>query len=140
MKTDQEIVKDFIQEQDLAVVSTVTGDFLPSAAVVGIRSNDKMEIFFGTFLSSRKSQNLAKNPRVALVIGWNKGRTVQYEGEVHKLSGAALKEFQEANLEHMPTAAKLVSKKEAVFYKISPKWIRYMDLSKDPWEEIIIRF
>jgi pyridoxine/pyridoxamine 5'-phosphate oxidase len=140
MKTDQEIVNDFIKEHKLAVVSTVTSDFLPQSAVVGIHVGDNSEIIFGTFRSSRKHLNLQKNPRVSLVIGWDKGKTVQYEGEVKELQGNAVVEFEKAHMGEMSSAAKYVSKEEAVFYKIIPKWIRYTDASKDPWETIEIRF
>ena len=138
MKTDQEIVSDFIKEHKIAVVSTVTSDLLPQSAVVGIHVGENSEIIFGTFKSSRKYLNLQKNPRVSLVIGWDKGKTVQYEGEVKELQGKAVVEFEKAHMGEMSSAAKYVSKKEAVFYKITPKWIRYTDVSKDPWETIVI--
>jgi general stress protein 26 len=140
MKTDQEIVSDFIKEHKLAVVSTVTSDFLPQSAVVGIHVGDNSEIIFGTFKSSRKYLNLQKNPRVALVIGWDKGKTVQYEGEVKVLQGNAVVEFEKAHMGEMSSAAKYVPKEEAVFYKVTPKWISYTDVSQDPWETIVIRF
>lgn len=140
MKTDQEIVRDFINEHGLAVVSTVSSDYLPASAVVGIFSNSKMEVFFGTFKSSKKHQNLEKNAMVSLVIGWDQGKTVQYQGEAKKLTGAAEDEFKEAHLAHMSTIAKYVEKDEAVFYKITPRSIKYTDLSKDPWDIIELSF
>ena len=136
MKTEHEIVRDFIKAHDLAVISTVSSDCLPSSAVVGIMANDKMEIFFGTFKSSRKFRNLEKNPRVSLVIGWEKGKTVQYEGEAKQLAGAAEDEFKKAHLEKLSTAAKHVAPNQAVFVKVTPSYIQYTDLSKDPWDVI----
>jgi len=136
MKTEQEIVRDFINEHQIAVISTVTSDFLPNSAVVGIWSNPHMEIFFGTFKSSRKYENILKNPRVSLVIGWDMGKTVQYEGQAKKLSGKAEEEFKKAHLAHMSTAAKYVSREEAIFFKVTPSRIKYSDVSKDPWDII----
>ena len=138
MKAESEIVRDFIKEHQIAVISTVTSDFLPVSAVVGIFANDKMELFFGTFNTSRKFVNIEKNPRVSFVIGWDKGKTVQYEGEAKKLSGKAEEEFKKAHLAKMSTAAKYVSASEAVFFKVTPTWIRYTDVSKDPWDIIEI--
>jgi general stress protein 26 len=138
MQTDEEIVSDFIKEHKIAVVSTVTSDFLPQSAVVGIHVGKSFELTFGTFRSSRKHLNLQKNPRVSLVIGWDKGKTVQYEGEVQELHGQAIIEFEKAYMGEMSTAAKYFPKEEAVFYKVTPKWIRYTDVSKDPWRIIVI--
>ena len=138
MKTESEIVSEFIKAHKIAILSTVTHDFLPQSAVVGIYVGKNMELFFGTFRTSRKYQNLQKNPRVSIVIGWDSGKTVQYEGEAKELSGKAVEEFKKAHLKHMNTAAKYVSKEQAVFFKVTPKWIRYVDVSKDPWDEIEI--
>jgi pyridoxine/pyridoxamine 5'-phosphate oxidase len=140
MKTDQEIVSEFIKQHPLAVLSTVTSDALPEAAVVGIHPGDNFEIIFGTFRTSRKYANLEKNPRVALVIGWDKGKTVQYEGEAKELPAQAVVEFEKAHMGQMSSAAKYASKEDAVFYKITPRWVRYTDASKDPWDNIEIRF
>lgn len=140
MNTDEEIVGHFIKEHDLAVVSTVTSDYLPESAVVGIYVGSNFEIYFGTFRGSRKYENLKKNPRVSLVVGWDKGKTAQYEGEAKELSGAAMEEFEKAHLKEMPSVAKYVPKEEAVFYKLNPKWVKYTDVSKDPWNQIEIRF
>lgn len=140
MKTEEELVDDFIKEQELAVISTATSDNLPQAAVVGIYAGDNFELFFGTYKSSRKYASLKKNPRVALVIGWDKGRTVQYEGEARELTGNAVEEFEKAHVGTMSSVAKFLPKEEASFYKITPKWIKYTDLSKDPWDIIQIRF
>jgi general stress protein 26 len=133
MKTEREIVIDFLKEQHLAVVSTVTSDHLPSSAVVGVMVNDNLEVFFCTYKSSRKCENIRKNPRVSLVIGWDKGRTVQYEGEAIEMNE---EEYVKEELTKLPSAAKFLSKSEAVFYKVTPKWVRYTDLSKDPWDII----
>ncbi|OGE74321.1 MAG: hypothetical protein A3C49_02545 [Candidatus Doudnabacteria bacterium RIFCSPHIGHO2_02_FULL_42_25] len=140
MKTEDEIVSEFIKNHKIAVLSSVSSDYLPHCAVVGIYAGKNFELFFGTFKSSRKYLNLQKNPKVALVIGWDSGRTVQYEGEVQELHGQAVEEFKKAHLSEMSTAAKYVSSHEAVYFKIVPKWVRYNDVSKDPWDEIVLRF
>lgn len=60
MKTEEELVDDFIKEQELAVISTATSDNLPQAAVVGIYAGDNFELFFGTYKSSRKYASLKR--------------------------------------------------------------------------------
>lgn len=140
MKTEQEIVSEFIKEQRLAVLGTVGQDGQPNSAVVGIFVGHNFEIVFGTFRTSRKVKNLQNDQRVSLVIGWDKGRTVQYQGQAKPLSGQAVEEFAKAHLADMSSLAKFLDPNETVFYKISPTWVRYSDLSKEPWEQFEFKF
>lgn len=139
--TDSEKIYEFIKSHNLAVLSTVTHDFLPQSAVVGFSERENLELIFGTSSKARKYQNLLKNPRVSIVIGWDKGKTVQYEGEAVELKGET--ERQEAistYLSKTPSAAKFLSDSEEAIFKVVPKWIKYMDLSVDPWDVIELRF
>lgn len=139
--TDSEKIYEFIKGHDLAVLSTVTHDFLPQSAVVGFSERPNLELVFGTSSKSRKYQNLLKNPRVSMVIGWDKGKTVQYEGEAVELKGET--ERQEAiniHLSKIPSAAKYLSDSEEAIFKVVPKWVKYSDLSVDPWDVIELRF
>jgi len=133
-------VYDFIKIHDLAVISTVTKDFLPESAVIGFSEKENLELVFGTFRTSRKYQNILSNPRVALAIGWEKGKTVQYEGTAEEISEADLAEELRLHLAKLPSAAKYISKSEQIYIKIKPKWLRYSDLSVDPWDTLEIRF
>jgi hypothetical protein len=77
---------------------------------------------------------------VALVIGWDKGKTVQYEGTAEELSGAELEECIRIHLAKIPSAAKYVGQDEEVFFKVKPRWIKFSDLSRDPWDILEIKF
>ncbi|HLC44972.1 MAG: hypothetical protein A2722_01300 [Candidatus Doudnabacteria bacterium RIFCSPHIGHO2_01_FULL_50_11] len=132
-------IHDFIKSHHLATISTVTGDALPQAAVVGFAMIDG-EIVFGTYQGSRKFRNLQSNPRVALVIGMDRGETVQYEGMATELSGHELARFKQEYLSQVPTAAKYVPQAEQVFFKIKPAYVRYVNISQDPWEQIEVNF
>jgi uncharacterized protein YhbP (UPF0306 family) len=137
---DISLITDFIKGHDLAVLATVTHDFLPQASVMGFTVLEDLELVIGTFRSSRKYSNLQKNPRVALVIGWHGGKTVQYEGQAQELVGDELIQFKDKYLESMPTAAKYVPATDAVYYKISPKWIKFTDASRNPWHIVEIHY
>ena len=63
---------EYIKGHKLAVIATVNGEALPEAAVIGIAVTKDLEIICGSFNTSRKYQNLKQNPRLALVIGWEK--------------------------------------------------------------------
>jgi nitroimidazol reductase NimA-like FMN-containing flavoprotein (pyridoxamine 5'-phosphate oxidase superfamily) len=139
--TDTEKIYEFIKSHNLAVISTVTHDFLPQSAVVGFSEKENLELIFGTSNKSRKYQNLLKNPRVSFVIGSDQGKTVQYEGEAVELKGQP--EWQEAinlHLSKIPSAVKFLTDSEEAVFKVIPKWIKYTDLSRDPWDIIELRF
>lgn len=139
--TDTEKIYEFIKSHNLAVISTVTHDFLPQSAVVGFSEKENLELVFGTSIKSRKYQNLLKNPRVSLVIGWDKGKTVQYEGEAIELKDES--ERQETinlHLSKIPSAVKYLSDSEEAIFKVIPKWIKYTDLSVDPWDVTELKF
>ncbi len=141
---NKKIVFDFIKQHHLAVLSTVSGDMLPEASVVGFdieQKNADFEIRFVTFDSSRKHANLKRNPRVAMVIGWDHGKTIQIEGEAFEVTDSEdVKEIEWKNLEKMPTVAKYINPERAVFYKIIPKSLRYSDYSTEPWQRIELKF
>ena len=63
----------------------------PEAALVGFLVNNRLELFFDSFDSTRKVANLRRDPRIAFVIGGytiGDERTVQYEGVVDVPTGA----------------------------------------------------
>lgn len=129
-----EKLRRFILEHKIAVLATVDQYSLPEAAVVGFSMGENFEIYFGTSLDTRKFENIRKNPRVALVIGWDKGKTVQYEGEATELSEEEVLNYQQTALSDVPSIAKYVHRHETVFYKVKPKMIKYTDVSTHPWE------
>ena len=78
----------FVRRSKLAVVSTTSAAGAPQAAVVGIAVTDALEIVFDTLETSRKAVNLRRDPRIALVIGWDEEQTVQCEGIADEPAGA----------------------------------------------------
>ncbi len=75
--------------------------------------------------------SLRKNP---FVIGWDENITVQYEGEASELKGEKLNKYKEIYFKKNPRAKKWEGREGITYFKIIPKWIRYSDLNKDPWE------
>ncbi|HYE22084.1 MAG TPA: pyridoxamine 5'-phosphate oxidase family protein [Verrucomicrobiae bacterium] len=131
----------YVKEQNLAVMATVSPDAKPEAAVVGFSETDNFELYIGTYEFSRKFQNIKKNSLVALVIGWDDGKTVQYEGEIEEVTNPdEIDEFKRTHLAKMPSAVKYLENENEKFLKVKPHWVRYTDLSIDPWEVLEIRF
>jgi len=66
----------------MAVIATASPSGRPGAALVEIAVSDGGELIFDTPAGARKLANIERNDRVALVIGWNDGVSVQVEGTV----------------------------------------------------------
>jgi pyridoxamine 5'-phosphate oxidase len=76
-------------EADAMVVATATPDGAPSARVVLLKGFDERGIVFFTNYASRKGDELARNPRAALLFHWRElGRQVRIEGPVSRVERA----------------------------------------------------
>lgn len=140
-KQQLERIKQFLKQHQLAVVSTVNKDAKPEAAVVGFALTSDFNLIFGTFSTSRKYMNLQSNLSVAVVIGWDQGKTVQIEGTVEEITDP--KEIDSSIINHLskiPSVAKFLEKPDERLFKIKPTWVCYSDLSVDPWDIIEVKF
>jgi len=71
------------------VIATATTDGAPSARAVLLKGVDERGFVFFTNYESRKADELAANPRAALVFLWNEtGRQVRVEGDVNRVPAA----------------------------------------------------
>jgi len=133
MDARKQKILDFLKTQTLGVVSTIdANEDKPESAEVAFSETENLEVIFGTLNDARKFLNLKKNNRVAFVIGWDEV-TVQYEGAAREITDAKeLKECQERHVAKNPYSEKYVYDEREVFYKVTPKWIRYTDFSTEP--------
>jgi pyridoxamine 5'-phosphate oxidase len=70
---------------EAAALATATADGTPSARMVLVKQADERGFVFYTNYESRKGQELAANPRAALVFHWSTlGRQVRVEGAVER--------------------------------------------------------
>jgi len=97
---------------------------------------------FGSFSNTRKNRNITKNNKVSFVVGWDDEEdiTVQYEGIARKLEGGAKDEAREIHIKKNSASSKYSFDPLQEFFKVSPIWIRYSDLSKDPPETLEVKF
>jgi general stress protein 26 len=84
MKSREQIYE-FMNTYMLGVISTISQEGLPGAAVVGFGQTKDLQVLVGTNASSRKYQNLKSNPHVAFTIGGKTAETIQIEGVAHEL-------------------------------------------------------
>jgi pyridoxamine 5'-phosphate oxidase len=75
-----------VPQPDAAALATATPDGRPAARMVLVRGLEAGRVTFFTNRSSRKGDELAANPRAALVLHWYAlGRQVRIEGSVAEL-------------------------------------------------------
>ncbi|TSC77136.1 MAG: putative stress protein (general stress protein 26) [Parcubacteria group bacterium Gr01-1014_31] len=131
-------IKTLINQNKLAVLSTVTSENTSESAVVELSARENLELIFDTLSTFRKYENLKSNQNVSVVVGWEPA-TVQYEGITVELSDSELEEYKQVHFAKFPEAVKF-EKLGIKFFKIIPKWIRYTDVSRQPWEVLEINF
>jgi general stress protein 26 len=114
----------------------------PQAAVVGFAVSDQFEIVFDTLATTRKAQNLRKNPLIALVIGGltaGDEQTVQYEGLADEPVGAELERLKQIYYSAYPDGRSRASWPGLIYIRAKPEWIRYSDYNQNPPEIVEFR-
>lgn len=121
------------KDQKLCVVATVAPDGSPTCAVMGYAIRDDGTVILSTHTNSRKWQNIAKNPSVALVFGWEfTGYNIQMQGQAHLVSdGEAFSEIEAFFFSVNPQAKKFQTP-ETGFITVVPAWVRLTDFSEGP--------
>ena len=128
-----------IRSHRLAVQTSVSPSGRPQAAVVGIAVSNAFELVFDSLDTSRKVQNLRRNPCISFVIGGlanGEESTVQYEGIADEPAGAELQRLQEIYLREFPDGLVRQSWPGLVYVRARPTWIRYSNFHHVPAEII----
>lgn len=140
MADQKKTLLDFLKTQLLGVISTVDSvNNKPEAAMVGFSETDELEIIFGTFNDTRKFANLQKNSHVAFVIS-SDTVTVQYEGIAKMAEGNQTDEYRTIHLTKNPRAQKVSHHLKQQFFKVTPTWIRYTNVTTKPPEIFELTF
>jgi hypothetical protein len=125
-------IYEFVAQQKLGVLGTLSAAMSPQAALVGIAVTRELEIIFDTVKSSRKYLNLMSNSGCSFVVGWAGEITVQYEGQAHQPDGAELARYQEIYFAKWPDGPSRLSWPGITYFVVRPKWIRYSDYDRNP--------
>ena len=137
---DKSVILNFIKKHNVGVIATVDEKSNPESAVMEFGETETFELIFDAYSTSRKVKNIKQNNNVCFAIGGDEKETVQYEGKAFELAGEELIKYQEIYFKKIPEARKWSKEPEIVFFKVSPSWIRYTDLSKYPWNIKEIKF
>jgi pyridoxine/pyridoxamine 5'-phosphate oxidase len=117
----------FLRAPKWAVQSSVSASGAPQAAVIGVAITDRFELVFDTLGDTRKAKNLRRDPRIALVIGWDDGQTVQLEGACDEPRGDELERLRAAYFQRFPDGRERMHWPGIAYFRVSPSWIRYSD-------------
>jgi general stress protein 26 len=119
---NEELKKEVIEtlkQYHIGVLSTVSEEVRPQAAIVGFTVNDNLELFFGTSRKTRKYANLQHNSKVAFAIG-DFTAEVQLEGEAREMTlEVALDKFG-----HTPGIEKYRDDPDQTWWLVAPTWLR----------------
>ncbi len=113
----------------LAVVSTIGPDGAPQAAVVGHAVSDDLEIVFDTLDTTRKAANLRRDPRIAVVIGWDDERTAQLHGVADFPTGDELARIRACYFAAYPDGEARLAWPGLTHVRVRPTWLRWSDFT-----------
>ena len=117
----------FIRRHRYAVQASTASDGAPQAAVVGIAVSDRLEVVFDTLATSRKAKNLRREPRVALVVGWDDEQTLQLEGIADEPTGDELQRLKRVYLTAFPDGTERERWPDITYVRVRITWARYSD-------------
>lgn len=128
-------VDEFVQNQVIGVLSTIDADGAPMGATVAFATTANGCWIVGTNESSRKSSNIANDPRVAVTITDASTRyTLQAEAIARKLSTDEFeREYAERHYAERPESLPFKDKPGECHILVEPMHIRFTDCTTNPW-------
>jgi PPOX class probable F420-dependent enzyme len=118
---------EFVRARGLGVVATCGPDGSPQAALVGLAATGRGELVFDCSRRSRKYVNVKRDPRVAVVVGWDDEVTVQIEGVADVLCGDDRERCLAAYVEQYPDGRQRAASDHIAQIRVRPRWLRYSD-------------
>ena len=127
-----EEVFDIARRKRFLVVSTLSESGAPEAALMGFAVTQANEIVFDTMSTSRKAVNLERNPKAALVIGWDDNVSLQIEGVARRPAGDDLMSAKAAYFHAWPDGRARENWPDIAYVVVKPKWVRYSNYAAGP--------
>ena len=124
------------------VLASISNNLEPEAATVYFVSDDNFNLFFMTSESSKKTENLKVNGKVAFVMGWGpESITIQGGGVAKELEKREAETFyaliEKVVLESSNQFPILQLAKEGYCtFKITPSWMSYLNMEKEKYPNI----
>lgn len=124
---------EFAKTQQLAVLSTVTPEGQPQAALVGFAVTLDFEVIFDCRSPTRKVRNLEHNASCSFVFGFG-AVTVQFEGEARVLQPGLERDqlLEQFYFPKFPDGRTRMSWPGILHYIVKPRWLRMADYRTPP--------
>lgn len=123
----------FARTPKWAVEASVSPSGAPQAAVIGVAVTDSLELVFDTLGTTRKAENLRRDPRVAVVLGWDEGQTLQIEGLADEPAGDELAALKQVYFARFPDGPGREGWADITYFRVKPRWARFSDFREgDP--------
>jgi general stress protein 26 len=130
-----------------AVLSTVSSDGKPSAAIIYFVVDERLNFYFLSKSDTTKAKNLKENHNAALtIIEFNSPRTIQAVGIVKEVErpeiyNELMTKISDENMENNkslwpPPVHKLHKAGSLILYMFTPSWLRLADFSEASSEQI----
>lgn len=120
-----------LRANKLATIATAKpGSLQPESALIAF-VEDGLTLYIQTGSDTRKYGNLIQNPKVALVIGFDK-ITLQYQGIATEVTDTSSVECikQRFVAKDSPTNTDFLNRPGVAFFKVVPTWIGYSDYTQ----------
>ena len=121
---------EFFVRHRYGVVATTHVDGSSQSALVGIAVSPDLEIYFDTIGETRKGQNLRRDPRISVVIGWDNEQSVQLEGVADEPKGTDLEAVKLVYYAAWPDGPARENWPGITWVRIRPRWIRFSDFNR----------
>jgi len=131
---DRATIASFLRAHDHAVQASTADGGGPQAAVIGYAVTDDLELVFDTLDTTRKCGNLRRDPRIALVVGWDvaEAQTLQLEGVADEPTGDERERLLAVYLARFPDGAVRQTWPGITLFRVRPTWARLSDFRRDP--------
>lgn len=134
----KEKVYEFINKHAIAILSTVSSDNTPSAAVVYVIPDKELNLYFLTESDTEKSRNIESNNKAAITLIdqanlieiQTKGTITETEDPQYFMKLAKENAEEVAGFHWPPPLSKLATEGFHIVYKFTPTWLRVADFSE----------
>ena len=126
------LFENILYKSDLCTLATASLQGKPEAATVQYYADENYNLYFESFPSYRKYQNITSNPRASVVITSPDMKTVQMDGAISQLSGSDADWAKQKIIERHGKGVGYLFAPDVRFFKFEPHWIRVLVDGKYP--------